>query len=140
MSVKKTETLFYGVYGLALWAIGAIVLRLAGDLVFQPGGGWRLALAFVLTVPLVVAFTTPVYERMGLPRAHWLGATVVILLSNVGPDALALAFFQGIFPNVDPEAARYVGAWLLWTYGVFLLTGFMASRPLARIRGTVRSA
>lgn len=125
---RRRESLgFWAVYGLVLWAIGTVGLRLAGHYLFVPGRPLRLAAAYVLAVPLVLAVTYPAYERLGVLRSQRPRAAGAIVAANVVPDAFALGFFGALFPNMDPGAAAHVGAWLLWCYGLIVLTGLTGS-------------
>lgn len=131
---RRRRVGIYFWYGLGLWGAGTLLLRLAGQHLFDPDSPPRLAVAFALAVPVVIAATYPVFRRRVLPRDRWLAASVAIILANAGLDALAMIFFDEVFPNLEPGALGWVGAWLLWAYALFLDVGFAGLRTATRAR------
>lgn len=110
-------------FGLVLWAIGVLILRLA------VGGGWlespaSLAGVYALTVagtwPLI-----PLITRLaGLPRTATVEATALVCGTAVTIDGLVIGFAPWIYAS-DIADAKAVAGSLLWAIGVALILGFV---------------
>jgi hypothetical protein len=46
-----------------------------------------------------------------------------IVLPGMLIDTIVLIVFPDVFTNLSVESDRYFGSWLLWAYGLILITG-----------------
>jgi len=114
--------------GAGLWVAGSILVRLAGQFIFNPRSGIFLGL-FILSVPVIWLLTFPLYRRY-LPddpgeqaRAALQLVTLPILL-----ELPAFLFHPVMFPNMGETRMLYYGAFLFFFYGLVLATGWMKQR------------
>ncbi|MBX9880395.1 MAG: hypothetical protein K2X73_00330 [Sphingomonas sp.] len=123
---RSTPSLIF--FGLVLWALGVLILRLA------VGGGWldnpvSLASVYALTIvgtwPLI-----PLLTRLaGLPRTATVEASALVCGTAVTIDGLVIGFAPWIYAS-DIADAKAVAGTLLWAIGVALILGFVR-RPAA---------
>ena len=124
------KSIFLG-WGLLIWFVATILTYLVGPHVFAPGNWWRLGLLFATAIPLVGAVTYPFYIWRGIPTKDYATAAICIAVPGMVLDVDVLLFFDWVFPHMADGAERLFSAWLLWAYGLILLTGLF---PLATER------
>jgi len=118
-------------YGIALWAVGTIALRLGGQGLLEPGHSTRILFVFLISFPLMAWISRRICRRFGLAREQWVEGAVALALPTLLLDAFASAFFGVVYPNMAPEAAGIFGGWMLWCCaGVFV--GALVGRPALR--------
>src|SRR5689334_2624372 len=66
-------------WGVALWAIGTVALRLVGGFVLPPGGGGRTLLLLVATIPVMAWVARGFYERACLPVDQWPAGALALM-------------------------------------------------------------
>lgn len=118
--------IFFVGWGLLLWLAATLFFRLVGQLLLVPGAPVLIIATFVLTVPLIAAVTYPAYAVGKLTDTGRPAAAVCVALPGMLLDVLGLAFFEMIFPNfasLSTSSDAVFGAWLLWAYGLILITG-----------------
>ena len=99
--------------GLALWAIGTAVVRLAGQHVLSTGEPGRVALLFALSFFVMAISVRRIFRGNGVPAQQWPAAVAFLILPTLVLDALTSAFFPSVFPNVDAARAGVFGGWML---------------------------
>lgn len=99
--------------GVALWLIGTIALRLAGDRLLRPGNVPATLLLFAVSFPLMALVVRGLCRRFRLPREQWLAGAVIIAAPTLLLDPFSSAFFSFAFPNIPPQAAGIFGGWML---------------------------
>jgi hypothetical protein len=99
--------------GFGLWAIGTIVLRVAGQRLLHPGWTSTLIL-FAVSFPLMAWLVRWLCRRFRLAREEWLAGAVSIAVPTLLLDSFSSAFFPVVFPNIAPEMAGVFGGWMLW--------------------------
>src|SRR5262249_16957135 len=114
------------IYGLAMWVVGTVVVRLQGQLLLHPGN-WRgtlilFAVSFGLTGLLVRALCGR------LPREQRLGGAISLVLPTLVLDSFSSAFFPQVFPNIAPEAGGLFGGWMLCCCGGALSASIFLQR------------
>jgi len=114
--------------GASLWLLGSVLVRLAGQYIFNPRSGAYLGL-FVVSVPLIWLLTFPLYRRYALgdgggqARAALQLVTLPILL-----ELPSFLFHPLLFPNMGETRMAYYAAFLFFFYGLALATGWMKPR------------
>jgi hypothetical protein len=99
--------------GLVAWAGGTIVLRLAGERVFNDLR-WPFVLALLTTSACVFAWVARyMCRRLRLARPEQVPAVVFLVLPTLLLDAVTAAFFGHVFPNIAAGAAGVFGGWML---------------------------
>ena len=101
-------------YGLAIWVVATLALRLAGQHVLRPGNGRATLILFLLSFPLMAWIVRRLCRRAQLPRERWLGGAVSVAMPTLLLDPFSSAFFPVVFPNMAPEVAGVFGGWMLW--------------------------
>jgi hypothetical protein len=120
-------------WGLLLWLVATLAVRFVGHLVLHPDSRVLLAVLFAATTPVVLAATLPLYRLMRLDAARRPAAAALIAMPGIAMDAFLMPSFASAFPNLTPQHGPALAAWLLWAYGLVLLTGFLPRpRPSAQ--------
>lgn len=117
---------FFVGWGFLLWLIATLFFRIVGQLLLDPGVLALVVATFVLTVPLIAVAVYPAYAFRRLSREDRPPAAICVALPGMLLDVLGLAFFETIFPNLSALSGStdgVFGAWLLWAYGLILITG-----------------
>jgi hypothetical protein len=114
--------------GLGLWLIASIVVRLAGQMIFNPRSPVLLGL-LIASVPFIWLLTFPLYRRCvpndpgGQARAALQLVSLPILL-----ELPSFLFHSLLFPNMGETRMLYYAAFLFFFYGLVLATGWMKQR------------
>jgi len=99
-------------YGLGIWTVGTVVLRVTGQRILHPGNWTGTLILFAISFPLMALLVRRLCKR--LPREQWLAGAVSIALPTLLLDPFSSAFFPVVFPNMAPEMAGVFGGWMLW--------------------------
>src|SRR5206468_2911786 len=91
--------------GLALWAVGTAVVRLAGQRVLASGEPGRVALLFAVSFFVMAVLVRRILRGSGVPTQQWPAAAAFLILPTLVLDALTSAFFPSVFPNIDSARA-----------------------------------
>lgn len=100
-------------YGILLWVVGTIVLRVAGQRLLPPSNSAGTVLLIVATFPAAAWVVRRICRRAHLRREDWLAGAIAIVLPTLSLDAFSAALFPVIFPNIAPGAAGVFGGWML---------------------------
>ena len=100
-------------WGVALWLVGSLALRIGGQHMLRPGQ-WRATL-FLFAVSLgVFAWTSRRLCRGArLAESRWPVGAVSLVLPTVLLDPFSCLFFDSVFPNMPSQAAGLFGGWML---------------------------
>jgi hypothetical protein len=120
--------------GLALWAIGTVGIRLAGQYVLRPGHTAASVTLYAISF-ILMAWLVPNLCRGGeadkssKPRHNGMQfhALCIIILPTLLLDAFATLFFPTVYPNVAAGAAPIFGGWMLICCGG-AVAGLLARR------------
>jgi len=116
-------------YGLALWIVGTIALRLAGQHILRPDRDWTATLRlFAVTFPLMAITGRRVCSGLLPRREDWPAGALSLVLPTLALDPFSSAFFPSVFPNIAPEMAGVFGGWMLWCCAG-AIAGVMFRRP-----------
>lgn len=115
---------FFVVWGFLVWLGTTIFVRIAGQFFFNADSVLVL-LTFGVTVPLITAFTYPVYGWRNVESSQRAIAAMYAVLPGMLLDMFVILFFPYVFPNLLPERVALYSAWLFWGYSLVLLTGFV---------------
>jgi hypothetical protein len=121
---RRTATILVSV-GFVAWAVATLAFRLGGQYLLNPATEFVLLGVFVAVVPLMMVLMYALYWWQAVQGPNRRTAAILVALPGMLLDVVSTAFFETIFPNMDPAAAKYFGALLLLAYAVVLLTGFI---------------
>jgi uncharacterized membrane protein YjjP (DUF1212 family) len=110
--------------GFAVWLVATVAFRLVGQFVLDPANPLVIGALYVAVVPAMVGLALLVYRWQSVSGPIQVVAAIALVLPGMLLDAFVMAWFELIFPNMVPGAAKYFGGMLLLAYGVVLLTGF----------------
>ncbi len=98
-------------YGLAIWGVATLALRLVGEHVLIPGNWKGTLLLFALSFPLMAWVVRRLCRT--LPPEQWLVGAFSVALPTLLLDPFSSAFFPVVFPNMAPQVAGVFGGWML---------------------------
>ena len=101
-------------YGLAIWIVATLGLRLAGQHLLRSGDTKGMLILFAVSFPLMAWVVQRLCIRFHVEREHWPAAAISIALPTLLLDPFSSAFFPIVFPNMSPEVAGAFGGWMLW--------------------------
>lgn len=111
--------------GLAVWLVGTLFVRLAGQFLFNPGEPALLGL-FILSIPLIWALTYPFYQRYRLANsAQRSQAALRLVTLPVLLEVPSFLFHELVYPNMGLERMAIYAAYIFYFYGLVLLTAFI---------------
>lgn len=115
--VDRTLTLLG--WGVGLWAVAAVAVRLAGQYVLVPDP-IVLGVLYAVTPPAMAAVALGLYRLYGVAPGERARAALLLVTSVAVLDACALLLYPTVFPNLTPGTARLFAIWVLVAYvGVF---------------------
>ncbi|MED4533039.1 DUF5367 family protein [Metabacillus fastidiosus] len=115
---------FFYFFGFILWLIATLIFRIAGHYILVPNG-LILMMTFLVTIPLIIIVTFPLYKLKKVDNDDVMKAAVNIALPGMLLDIISLLNFSTVFPNLSANGSTYFGAWLLFAYSLILMTGFI---------------
>lgn len=115
-----TTRVFLGL-GFALWFLATIAFRLAGQYLLDPSAPLVIGAVYVVTVPAMAALALVLYRWRRVAGWDRLQAAVALVLPGMLLDTFATAWFEALFSNVAPAAAKYFCGLLLLVCGLLLL-------------------
>ncbi len=116
--------LFLGV-GVAVWLLATLLFRLFGQRFFLYDERLLMLALWLVTAAAMIALALALFRWQGLRRAQRWEAAALLVLAGMLLDALVVANFAAVFPNMPVAAAGSFGAWLLWAYATVLLAAFL---------------
>lgn len=124
----EPETRVFMGLGFALWFLATIAFRLAGQYLLDPTAPLVIGAVYVVTVPAMAALALVLYRWRGAAGWARLQAAVALVLPGMLLDTFATAWFEALFSNMAPAAAKYFGGLLLLAYASVLLSAFVPVR------------
>jgi hypothetical protein len=123
---------FFPAWGFLLWLLATIVIRVTGQHLFDPDQPVIVALVFFGTVPLIAAVTIPIYDWRRVNLQDRPTAAILMALPGLLIDILVLLLFSRVYPNLG-DTGNLFGAWLLWAYGLVLISGLLPYNRLWKV-------
>ena len=115
-------------YGLLIWFEATVMVRWFGDYLFVPRQTALTIAVFAAAVPLVFAigwFFFASFKTSPLERA---ASAIIIVAAGLIADAFVFVWIENVFPVMGTTQARMFASWLLWAYGIGLLSGVWPRR------------
>lgn len=126
--ISNRLALYAMAYGLLIWFEATVIVRWFGGFVLIPGNTLLTVAVFLLTVPLVFAigwFFFTAFQTKPLERAV---TTILICAAGLVADAFVFVWIENVFPVMSATQERMFASWLLWAYGLGLLSGIWPAR------------
>ena len=101
-------------YGLVIWAVATFALRVFGQHILRPGNPLSIVVLFGVSLPLMALVVRRLCRVARLPRDQWIVGAVSVALPTLILDPFSSAFFSGMYPNMEAQAAGLFGGWILW--------------------------
>lgn len=100
-------------YGLGLWLVGTVILRLAGQYLLHPGSLITTLALFGTSFLAMGWLARRLCLRLGLTPELWAAGAVSLALPTLVLDSFSTAFFPIVFPNMPSATAGLFGGWML---------------------------
>jgi hypothetical protein len=111
------------VWGIGLWALAAVLVRVAGQFLLVPNAPLVLVAVYLVTVPAMAGIALGPYQLYGITRSDRPRTAVLLVLPAAVLDAVALLLYGTLFPNLAAGTAPLFAVWVLVAYvGVFVTT------------------
>jgi hypothetical protein len=123
---------FFPLWGFVVWLLATIVVRVSGQHLFVSDQPVIVAFVFLGTIPLIAAVTIPIYDWRRVNLQDRPTAAILMSLPGVLIDVAILLAFSSVYPNLE-DADGLFGAWLLWAYGLVLITGLLPYNRLWKL-------
>ena len=126
--ISRRLTLWALAYGLLIWLEATLIIRWAGDLVFIPENKlWTIG-GFVVTALIAYAIGWCFFATFQTPPAARAAAALLICAVGLIAFAFVFAWIDDVFPNMTAAQERLFAGWLVWGYGIGLLSGLWPAR------------
>jgi Kef-type K+ transport system membrane component KefB len=100
-------------YGLLLWIIGTVAIRLAGQHLLHPGRPLSTFIFYLVSFVLMALLIPRIPRSLKLEKDSQLAAISLLILPTLLLDPFSCLFFSIIFPNIAPASAGPFGGWML---------------------------
>lgn len=107
---------------------------MVGQYILNPSAPLIVAGLFVAVVPAMIGLAILLYRWRGVTETAQVQAAIALVVPGMVLDTFAVAWFETVFPNMVPGAAKYFGGMLLLAYASVLLSGFIPYQ----VRNTAR--
>jgi len=118
--MNRNDKLLFFFFGVVFWALGTVWYRLQGPRIFE-GAPMRFWANFLVTPIATALFCVGLLRWLEIPTLEWASAMLLVALPGLFGEALILARFSVMMPNMQPASAGRYAAFLFATYG-FVLT------------------
>jgi len=99
--------------GIAIYVIGTVAVRLAGQHLLQQGRpSWTVTLYAVSFVAMALLVRL-IFALLRVEKNSWPAAATFLILPTLLFDPFSCLFITTVFPNLDPGAAGIFGGWML---------------------------
>lgn len=111
--------------GFGVWLVATVAFRLVGQYLLDPSSPLVIGALYVATIPAMVGLALVFYRWRDVTGVDRLPAAVALVVPGMVLDTFVVAWFETVFPNMVPVAAKYFGGMLLLAYVAVLLSGFV---------------
>ena len=115
---------FFPLWGFLVWLLATLIVRVSGQHFLDTDEPVIVAFLFLGTIPLIAAVTIPIYDWRKVSLHDRPTAAILMSLPGILIDSVVLLAFSSVFPNLD-DVAGIFGGWLLWAYGLVLISGLL---------------
>lgn len=124
---NKAENLsqFFFFTSCLAWLIGTVTMRLWGHSFFIAENNLSMAGSFLFSLLCLPLLVYGLFRWKKVQPDQCRDAVICLAIPGILLDVVTTYFFALVYPNVLPSAAGAYGSWLLWGYGLVLITGFI---------------
>jgi Family of unknown function (DUF5367) len=125
LTTHRINTRFCFIFGLTVWLLGTIIIRLFGQWIFLPESTLAITILFIVSIPIMLALMQLAYTSTNIQKSNKFLGAVYAIIPGLLFDGLLYAMPGVFFPNLSTAAAGLVATWLLWCYGWILISAFL---------------
>jgi len=100
-------------YGLLLWIVGTLAIRLGGERILHPGRLLSTVILYLVSFVLMALLIPRIPRSLKLEKDSRFAAISLLILPTLLIDPFSCLFFSTIFPNIAAAAAGLFGGWML---------------------------
>ena len=123
--LQSRDIILFASIGAGFWLIFLLPIRFWGEYLFIDRNPWLLGL-FIISIPLTWVLIKIVTMICNVEGNRVLTATVIMSITAMLLDGIALTWFQGWY-GLEPTKLVLLAAWLLWGAGMGLAMGYWES-------------
>jgi hypothetical protein len=112
-------------YGLLLWIVGTIAIRVVGQRVLHPDRPLASVILYLFSFLLMALLIPRIPRSLKLEKDSLFAAISLLILPTLLLDPFSCLFFPVIFPLVAPAAAGLFGGWMLICCAGAILGAFL---------------
>lgn len=109
------------VIGVIVWLGATLAMRVAGQYFFYHDSAAWMAFNFTAMLIAMPLLAYAIFQWRRVPAAQRAAAAVAVAVPGMLLDVLTTYFFAQTFPNVNAAGDGAWGAWLLFSYALFLV-------------------
>ena len=113
------------VIGVVVWFGATLAMRVAGHFFFHHDSAAWMAFNFTAMLIAMPLLARAIFQWWRAQRA---AAAVAVAVPGMLLDVLTTYFFAQTFPNVNAAGDGAWGAWLLFSYALFLVPAIFGGR------------
>jgi len=99
--------------GVLLWVAGTFAIRLGGRGLLHANRPVAALILYLISFAAMALLVPRIFRRLGVEKDSWPAAATLLMLPTLILDPFSCAFFNVLFPNVEPGAAGVFGGWML---------------------------
>jgi hypothetical protein len=111
------------IYGLYIWVQATLTIRWFGSYIFLPNEPAIMAGVFLVTVGMVYGAAYFFYKMFALTAFQRADAAILICAAGLVADIPVFLYWHIFFPDLSTALTPWVAAWIMWGYGIGILTG-----------------
>jgi hypothetical protein len=115
-------------YGLYIWVQATLTIRWVGDSIFKPDDPLFMVIVFVVSFGLVYGAGYFFFKLFKLNPFQRADAAILICAAGLLADIPVFLYTDFFFPDMTAEQFPWFAAWVVWGYGVGILTGVFPKR------------
>jgi hypothetical protein len=109
------------VIGVIVWLGATLAMRVAGQFFFHHDSAAWMAVNFTAMLIAMPLLAYAIFQWRRVPVTQRAAAAVAVAVPGMLLDVLTTYFFAQTFPNVNAAGDGAWGAWLLFSYALFLV-------------------
>jgi hypothetical protein len=111
---------YFGI-GFLVWLVATVLMRLDGQYFFRPDNAALMLFNFIAMLIAMPLLALAIFRWRRVPASQRAVVALAVAVPGMLLDVLTTYFFVQVFPNVSATGAGAWGAWLLFSYALFLL-------------------
>ena len=119
--------IFHSLVGFVAWVLATLAFRFYGQAFFTTDV-IIVSILFIVAGPVLWGFMVLYLGILNVLPENRALAAIGFVLPGMALDALAVANFGLIFPNLDPSLDGMFGAFMIYCYGALLFGGYSSDR------------